>query len=228
MLDLSHAALGKDGGSAALHDIRHTVELGGLAAQPELVDVHAVAFQIFRHDGVAAAGAGEACDLGEGADLDGALAGAIDLEDAAGQQTGAHGVHPSAGGGAGGADDFARALRRGADVVDGAALEVKGQLFALVQCFQHPLVGLVAGGVHHTGQQHGIARFQGREVCRRAGSCQFVLHLHSPLASWPSHNAALARRVTWQETFTATGRPATWVGICSMARPRQVVLPPKP
>ena len=26
----------------------------------------------------------------------------------------------------------------------------------------------------------------------------------------------------------ATGRPATWVGICSMARPRQVVLPPKP
>ena len=39
---------------------------------------------------------------------------------------------------------------------------------------------------------------------------------------------ALARRVTWQETFTATGRPATWVGICSMARPRQVVLPPKP
>ena len=36
------------------------------------------------------------------------------------------------------------------------------------------------------------------------------------------------RRVTWQETFTATGRPATWVGICSMARPRQVVLPPKP
>ena len=85
MLDLSHAALSKDGGSAALHDIRHTVELGGLAAQPELVDVHAVTFQIFRHDGVAAAGAGEASDLGEGADLDGALAGAIDLEDAAGQ-----------------------------------------------------------------------------------------------------------------------------------------------
>ena len=54
------------------------------------------------------------------------------------QQTGAHGIHPSAGGGAGRADDFARALRRGADVVDGAALEVKGQLFALVQRFQHP------------------------------------------------------------------------------------------
>ena len=85
MLDLSHAALSKDGGSAALHDIRHAVELGGLAAQPELVDVHAVTFQIFRHDGVAAAGAGEACDLGEGADLDGALAGTLDLEDAAGQ-----------------------------------------------------------------------------------------------------------------------------------------------
>ena len=37
------------------------------------------------HHGVAAAGAGEACDLGERADLNGALAGTLDLEDAAGQ-----------------------------------------------------------------------------------------------------------------------------------------------
>ena len=85
MLDLSHAALGKDGGCAALHDVGHTVELGGLAAEPELVEAHAVTLQLLRHDGVAAAGAGEACDLGEGADLDGALAGTLDLEDAAGQ-----------------------------------------------------------------------------------------------------------------------------------------------
>jgi len=35
------------------------------------------------HDGVAAAGAGEACDLGEGADLNGALAGTLHLKDAA-------------------------------------------------------------------------------------------------------------------------------------------------
>ena len=37
-LDLSHAALGEHGSSGALHHIGHTVELGGLAAQPELVD----------------------------------------------------------------------------------------------------------------------------------------------------------------------------------------------
>ena len=38
------------------------------------------------------------------------------------QQAGAHGVHPSAGGRPGRADDLARALRRRADVVDGATL----------------------------------------------------------------------------------------------------------
>lgn len=42
------------------------------------------------------------------------------------------------------------------------------------------------------------------------------------------HTSALARRVTWQLMLTATGRQATWVGICSMQTPRQVVAPPKP
>ena len=34
----------------------------------------------------------------------------------------------------------ARAFRRGANVVDGAARQIKGQRFALFQCFQHPPV----------------------------------------------------------------------------------------
>ena len=42
------------------------------------------------------------------------------------------------------------------------------------------------------------------------------------------YTSALARRVTWQLTLTATGRQATWVGRCSMQTPRQVVAPPKP
>ena len=42
------------------------------------------------------------------------------------------------------------------------------------------------------------------------------------------YTSALARRVTWQLTLTATGRQATWVGSCSMQTPRQVVAPPKP
>ena len=84
-LDLGHAALGEHGSGGALHHIGHAVELGGLAAQPQLVDVHALALQLLGHHGVAAAGAGEACDLGEGADFNGTLPCTLDLEDAAGE-----------------------------------------------------------------------------------------------------------------------------------------------
>ena len=45
---------------------------------------------------------------------------------------------------------------------------------------------------------------------------------------FPVEGSAVARRVTWQLTFTATGRPATWVGAVSMDSPRQVVCPPNP
>ena len=86
-LDLSHAALGEHGGSGALHHIGHAVELGGLTAQPQLIQVHPLALQFLGHYGVAAAGAGKACDLGEGADLHGTLACTLDLEDAAGKLT---------------------------------------------------------------------------------------------------------------------------------------------
>ena len=44
-----------------------------------------LALQFLGHDGVAAAGAGKACDLGEGADLHGTLACTLDLKDAAGK-----------------------------------------------------------------------------------------------------------------------------------------------
>ena len=42
------------------------------------------------------------------------------------------------------------------------------------------------------------------------------------------YSAALAWRVTWQPTLTATGRPAICVGYCSIASVRQVTSPPKP
>ena len=39
---------------------------------------------------------------------------------------------------------------------------------------------------------------------------------------------ASAWRATWQFTFTATGRPAMWVGKYSIFTPRAVTSPPKP
>ena len=84
MLDLGHALLGEDGSRGPLYNVRHAVELGGLAAQPGLVQVHALPFQLHGHQGIAAAGAGKAGNLGEGADLDGAGAGTFHLKDAAG------------------------------------------------------------------------------------------------------------------------------------------------
>src|SRR5699024_10529624 len=56
-LDLLHALVGEHGLGAALHDVGHAVELGGLAAQPHLVQAHAVLLDAGGHDGVAAAGA---------------------------------------------------------------------------------------------------------------------------------------------------------------------------
>ena len=85
------------------------------------------------------------------------------------QQAGAHGIHPAAGGGAGRADELTRALRGGADVVDSAALKVEGERFAPVQCFDHPLVGLIPGGVYHAGEQHGIACPEGGQILGGAG-----------------------------------------------------------
>ena len=84
-LDLGHSLGGKDSGCAPLHDVGHPVELGGLAAEPELVQLQPFPLQLVGHHGVAAAGAGEARDLGEGADLDGAPARPLHFKDAAGQ-----------------------------------------------------------------------------------------------------------------------------------------------
>ena len=81
-------ALGRvDGLGGALGDIAGAVELGTLAAEPELVEGDALALEgadadVLGDDGVAAADAGEACGLRERAELDGTLAGAANLVDA--------------------------------------------------------------------------------------------------------------------------------------------------
>ena len=76
-------------GGGALGDVAGAVELRTLAAQPELVEGDALALEggdadVLGDDGVAAADAGETGGLGVGAELDGALAGTANLEDAVG------------------------------------------------------------------------------------------------------------------------------------------------
>ena len=83
LLYLLDAFLGEDGSGAALYNVSNAVELGGLAAQPHLVQVHALALQLYRNDGVAAAGAGEACGLGERAELNRTILCALDFIDGA-------------------------------------------------------------------------------------------------------------------------------------------------
>ena len=100
------------------------------------------------------------------------------------QQPGAHSVHAPAGGRPCRADDFARTFRGGAYIIDGAAFKGKRQGLALVQCFHHPLVCLIPGGVHHTGKQHGIPRFQRGKILRGARGSQSVFH-RSPLLTAP-------------------------------------------
>ena len=70
-------------------NVVHTVELGGLPAEPHFVQAHFLPFRRFpgqleRHHRVAAAGTGEPCSLGEGAEFNGAILGARDGVDAPG------------------------------------------------------------------------------------------------------------------------------------------------
>ena len=74
--------------SATLHDVGHAIELGGLAAQPHLVQLQLAAIggfanQCLGHNGVATASAGEATGFGHGAQLDGAFFSILDYENAA-------------------------------------------------------------------------------------------------------------------------------------------------
>ena len=86
LLGLLPPLLGVDGSRGALHRVGGAVELGGGAAQPELVEGVLLArarrpHDLFRHDHQAAADAGETGSLGEGAELDGALLRPFDLVD---------------------------------------------------------------------------------------------------------------------------------------------------
>ena len=81
LLHLSPALGAVHGLSAPLDHIGHSVELGALAAVPQAVEGGAIALQLLGDDGIGAAGAGEAGGLGEGAELDGAGAGPLDLKD---------------------------------------------------------------------------------------------------------------------------------------------------
>ena len=56
-------------------------------------------------------------------------------------------------------------------------LKVEGERFAPVQCFDHPLVGLIPGGIHHAGEQYGIACPEGGQILGGAG----VVSLYSIL-----------------------------------------------
>ena len=91
----------------------------------------------------------------------------------------------------------------------------------MIQAFHEPFVGGVPGGVDRSAEQHPVSRAKNGKRFPGKGGRKRILH-RAP------HRLPLARRVTWQLTFTATGRPATWVGSVSMLRPRAVVSPPKP
>ncbi len=82
---LGLALLGEDRFRAALDDIGDAVELGGLAAEPETVQLRPLPDERLRDDGVAAAGAGETGGLGEGAKLNRHFLRPFDLVDRAGE-----------------------------------------------------------------------------------------------------------------------------------------------
>ena len=77
------------------------------------------------------------------------------------QQAGGVGVHPAAGGRAGGADDLSGALWGGAHIVQGGALHREGQGLPPVKQLHHALMGGVPGGVDRPGQQNGVSRPEG-------------------------------------------------------------------
>ena len=98
------------------------------------------------------------------------------------------------------------------------------------------LMALLLTGVVKERRIQTVSRFLVTNICLlytsrgylegpAAYSYHLLVHDNTSMGgqSW-----AEARRVTWQLTFTATGRPATWVGAVSMDRPKQVVRPPKP
>ena len=82
--DLGETFVGEYRGGGALDGVADAVELGRLAAIPQVVDVVTVADQLFRNHGITAARAGKARGLRERAELDRTGARAVDREDRAG------------------------------------------------------------------------------------------------------------------------------------------------
>ena len=76
---------GEDGGGAPLDDVGNAVELGRLPPKPEFVEGRPIEAKLLRHDGIAAAGAGKAGGLREGAEFDGAALGPLNLVNAPGK-----------------------------------------------------------------------------------------------------------------------------------------------
>ena len=76
----------KDGCCAFLDDVGDTIEFGGLTSEPESIQCHTAAYQCIRNNGIAAAGTGKSCRLGEGAEFDGDLFCTLYLIDGAGQR----------------------------------------------------------------------------------------------------------------------------------------------
>ena len=84
-MDLLLAFLREDGGTAPLKDIGDAVGFGGAVPHPHGIQVQAAPLQVLRDDSVAEPGTGEACRLGQGADLDRTGPCAGDFKDAVGQ-----------------------------------------------------------------------------------------------------------------------------------------------
>jgi len=70
------------------------------------------------------------------------------------------GVHPVAGGRAGGSDDFPRPRRRRPHEIDGLPLQINGKRLRCIEGFDHPFMGRIPSDVHHPRQQQLVARMQ--------------------------------------------------------------------
>ena len=105
-------------------------------------------------------------ELADGVDGCGAAFGFADHAEQAGlgEHLAGELVHARGGGGAGGADGFVADGFDGADVVDEAAFEVDGELFAAGEHVGEALVGGVAAGEELAGEQDDFAGLPGLDV----------------------------------------------------------------
>ena len=182
---------------------QHRDDLGGSAAEHDVLRLHAVALgQPFDH--------GPAAHVRVAVHAAGGLAG--DGLDHAGQRF--EGVLV--------AGQLERALaglgRRRAHIVNRRVHGVKGKLLSLRQRLAHSLVPGVPGCINRSRQIHGVSRMERIGKLLRQRQRNMLFHQITSVL-W---------RVTWQLILTAQGIPAIWVGSVSMFTARAVVRPPKP